>query len=63
MPNDLTTKKRNILAQNSERIYYFDEMTYFQGTNGLFMGTYEEWLALGGKPEPLFEKNQESNAE
>lgn len=54
---EIVNQERNILAQSSERIYYFDEMTYFEAINGLFMGTYDQWLALGGKSEPLFEDN------
>ncbi len=46
------TIKRRILACTSDGPIYYDEITYMEAINGLFMGTYEQWVRLGGKRAP-----------
>ncbi len=47
----ITDESKHVLAYTDERIIYFEDICYWEAINGLFMGTYEQWLACGGKSD------------
>lgn len=53
--------RRYFSFDDGKKLYY-DQLTYMEATNGLFMGTKDEWIALGGCPDPyLIIKDDDGN--
>jgi hypothetical protein len=46
----MSDSKRKVFAKFSDgKTWYYDDTPYEVAVNGLFMGTYDQWIALGGK--------------